>query len=69
MVSQVAGNGADTVMIMCTNVCGAPGARVWEDKYGIRVFDSVATVIQGMFEALAIIPEGLEQWGSVFTSR
>ncbi|CAK7243883.1 MAG: hypothetical protein STHCBS139747_005413 [Sporothrix thermara] len=72
MVEEVVQNGAETVLIMCTNVRAAHRARSWETRYaskGLRVLDSVATTVTGMLKLLDIKVKGgsmTETWGSVF---
>jgi maleate isomerase len=71
MVDGVVGNGADIVLVMCTNIAAAQRAKYWEDRYNIVVLDSVATVVQGMLEKIhaKIDAACLKEWGSVFNSN
>ncbi|CAK7207550.1 hypothetical protein SEUCBS139899_010360 [Sporothrix eucalyptigena] len=74
MVEAVVKGGAQTVLIMCTNVRAAHRARHWETLYadqGLRVLDSVATTVMGMLRLLNadVKCESItEQWGHVFDS-
>ena len=67
MVADVVGHGADTVLIMCTNIRAAHRARHWETLHGIRVLDSVATTVVGMLRELQleVAPSSVTAWGSV----
>ncbi|EPE04412.1 asp glu hydantoin racemase [Ophiostoma piceae UAMH 11346] len=67
MLADVVGHGADTVLIMCTNVRAAHRAKHWETRYGIRVLDSVATTVVGMLNKLKleVEPSSVADWGSV----
>lgn len=71
MVDDVARNGAETVLVMCTNVAAAQRVKYWEDRYNIQVLDSVATVVLGMMEKLEVqLPSGsMRQWGSIFDTK
>ncbi|CAK7231660.1 hypothetical protein SCUCBS95973_007993 [Sporothrix curviconia] len=74
MVGEVVHNGAETVLIMCTNARAAHRAHFWETQYtdkGLRVLDSVATTVVGMLRLLGIRVKSeamVEQWGRVFES-
>lgn len=69
MMQEVVGNGASTVLVVCTNLRAAQRVKYWESTFGIQVMDTVATVVVGMMRALGIRGNAtlLENWGSVFT--
>jgi maleate isomerase len=71
MVDDIVRNGAESVLVMCTNVAAAQRAKYWEDRYKIDVLDSVAVVVQGMLEKLQVQVNSacLKEWGSVFDSK
>ena len=71
MVEDVAQHGAESVLVLCTNVAAAQRARYWEDRHGILVLDSVATVVHGMLEKLHIQVDSvcMKEWGSIFDGR
>ncbi|KAF5559283.1 maleate isomerase [Fusarium phyllophilum] len=68
MVAQVVKNGAQVILIMCTNLAAAQRAIFWERKYSVTVLDSVATVLYGMLRQLGMETSGLaSEWGSLFS--
>lgn len=70
MVAKVVAGGAEQVLIVCTNLGTAQRARHWEEKHGIEVLDSVATVVYGILQALDVDATALhEKWGSMFGRR
>jgi maleate isomerase len=71
MVADVVRNGAESVLVLCTNVAAVQRAKFWEDQYGIFVLDSVATVLHGMLEKLQVKldPDFMKEWGSIFDSK
>lgn len=71
MVTDVVRNGAESVLVLCTNVAAAQRAKFWEDLYGIFVLDSIATVVHGMLEKLQVKldPDCMKEWGSIFDSK
>ncbi|CAK7562616.1 MAG: hypothetical protein SEPTF4163_000464 [Sporothrix epigloea] len=72
MVDQVVRNGAQTVLIMCTNVRAAHRARHWEMQHAtskLLVLDSVATTVTRMLRLLGIKLHDdsmVQQWGRAF---
>lgn len=68
MVDDVVQNGAETILVMCTNVAAAQRAKHWEGQHQLLVLDSVATVLYGMLQKLPVhvVSTGLKGWGSIF---
>ncbi|ERS95308.1 maleate isomerase [Sporothrix schenckii 1099-18] len=71
MVDDVVRHGAQTVLIMCTNVRAAQRVQYWERQHDIQVLDSVATTVTAMLDALGIevkSASAAEAWGKQFQS-
>ncbi|CAK7270393.1 hypothetical protein SEPCBS119000_004068 [Sporothrix epigloea] len=72
MVDEVVQNGAQTVLIMCTNVRAAHRASYWESLYADKdliVVDSVAATVTAMLQRLGIQFRDnslARQWGRIF---
>jgi maleate isomerase len=66
MVEEVVKGGAKFVTTFCTNIRTAQRVEHWERKYGIVVFDTVATVVWDMLR-IAGETQVVKGWGSLFT--
>jgi maleate isomerase len=68
MMRDVVRHGAESVLVMCTNVAAAQRAKYWEDRYKVSVLDSVAAVVHGMLQKLEVQVDStcMEEWGTVF---
>lgn len=58
--------GVDVVTTFCTNLVAAQRVDVWEERWGVPVFDTVTTVVWDMCRQLKIDTHNVEGWGSIF---
>jgi maleate isomerase len=67
LMEQVIAEGAETVLIVCTNMAAAHKVVIWEKLHEVVVLDSVATVLHSMLRKLEVDSMALgEKWGSLF---
>ena len=66
MIRAVAGERADAVVVLCTNLDGAALAASLESELGIAVLDSVAVTLWRSMELAGADPRGLSGWGRIF---
>ena len=59
---EVVFDGAEAVIILCTNLAGAGVAARVEGKTGIPVFDSVVLTLWGALRSVGIKTSSLERW-------
>ena len=59
---EVINEGAEAVVILCTNLAGAGIARVVEEKTGVPVLDSVVLTVCGAFKSIAKETSWLSEW-------
>jgi maleate isomerase len=69
LIEEVAGEGADAVVVLCTNMRGAGVAEPLERKLDIGVFDSIAVTLWACLVAAGVDPSVIGGWGSVFANR
>ncbi|KAF9875177.1 hypothetical protein CkaCkLH20_07443 [Colletotrichum karsti] len=69
MVDDVVAKRVQGVTTFCTNLRAAQRVAHWEEKHGIPVFDTVATVIWEMLRACKIDMSPLEPWGQLFSNQ
>jgi maleate isomerase len=67
LAEEVVREGADAVVVLCTNMRGAGAAERLEQKLGVRIFDSIAVTLWACLIAAGIDPSIVRGWGSVFT--
>jgi maleate isomerase len=68
MIEDVVREGADAVVVLCTNMRGAAVAGRLEQKLGAGVFDSIAVTLWGCLIAAGVDPSIVRGWGSIFTN-
>jgi maleate isomerase len=68
LIEEVAGEGADAAVVLCTNMHGAGVAERLERKLGTGVFDSIAVTLWACLIAAGVDPSVIRGWGSVFTN-
>jgi maleate isomerase len=68
-IEEVAREGADAVVVLCTNMRGAGVAERLERKLGVSVFDSIAVTLWASLIAADVDPSVVRGWGSVFANR
>ena len=67
MVESIAADGILIITTFCTNFRAASLVAGWEAKHdGIRVFDTVATVIWDMLYMVSVETNNVTGWGSMF---
>lgn len=65
---QVAREGAEAVVILCTNLAGAEVAATIEEETGVPVLDSVVMTVWGCLRATGKDPSVLAPWGPKIAS-
>jgi maleate isomerase len=68
LIEEVVGEGADAVVVLCTNMRGAGVAEPLERKLGAGVYDSIAVTLWGCLIAAGVDPSVVRGWGSVFAN-
>jgi maleate isomerase len=66
MIRQVAQAKPEAILIMCTNLAGAPLVEKLEVELGIPIYDSVATVVWKALKLAGIEPQRIKSWGRLF---
>lgn len=66
MVREVGKARPQAILIMCTNLRGAPWVESWEQEMGIPVYDSVSTVVWKALRMAGIDPRRIQAWGRLF---
>lgn len=66
MIRAVAGDGADAVVVLCTNLDGAALAASLESELDISVLDSVAVTLWRTMGLAGADPSVLSGWGRIF---
>jgi maleate isomerase len=66
MITGVAAEGAEAVLVLCTNVRAAPLTAELEDEIGIPILDSVATAVWGAMRLARVSPQRVRAWGRLF---
>jgi maleate isomerase len=72
LVQQVlAGSGTQrpqAVVILCTNLRGAPLVAALEEEFGVPIYDSIATVVWKALRLAGIDTRRVQGWGRLFSS-
>ena len=66
MIREVALSEPDAILIMCTNLRGAPIVERLEKELGIPIYDSVATVVWKSLQLAGINTKLIQSWGRLF---
>ena len=66
MVREVAADGPDAIVILCTNLRGAPLVAALEAETGIPIHDSVASVVWKALQLAGADARRVRGWGSLF---
>lgn len=53
----------DAVIVLCTNLAGAPLARKMEEETGVPIIDSISVTMWGALERMGANTAGLAPWG------
>jgi maleate isomerase len=67
--AEVARDGADAVVVLCTNMRGATMAERLERELAVGVFDSIAVTLWACLIAAGVDPSVIHGWGSLFANR
>ena len=66
MVQDVARDKPDAIAIFCTNLRGAPLVAELEERFGIPIYDSIATVVWKALQLAGSATTQLSPWGRLF---
>lgn len=66
-LEAVAASRPEAVVVMCTNMAGAPLAERFEATYGIPLIDSVSAFLWGALRAAGADTRPLTGWGRLFS--
>lgn len=66
MIREVAAEGAEAVVVLCTNLRGAALAERLEAELGITLFDSVSVALWGAIRAADGDTAAVKGWGRLF---
>lgn len=69
MVREVAEDGAEAIVVLCTNLRGARLAERLEAELGITLLDSVSVALWGAIRAAGGDPPAIGGWGRLFGLR
>jgi maleate isomerase len=69
LCEEVVREGADAVVVLCTNMRGAGVAARLEQKLGAGVFDSIAVTLWACLIAASVDPSVIRGWGGLFANR
>lgn len=69
MVGQVIDDGADAVVVLCTNFRGARVAKDIEDRTGVPVYDSITATIWHALQLTGVTGPQTAEWGSLLANR
>jgi maleate isomerase len=62
-LNDVSAHKPDAVIVLCTNLAGAPLAQRVEDRTGMPVIDSITLTMWGALARVGRSTEGLAPWG------
>ena len=66
MVREVAASKPEAIIILCTNLRGAPLVEALEQEIGIPILDSVSVVVWKSLKLVGADPSWVQGWGRVF---
>ena len=67
MTEEVAATKPDAIAIVCTNMAGAPLAEELEAKYGVPIYDTVATTVWKSLKIAGVDTARVKGWGKLFS--
>jgi maleate isomerase len=67
MTREVAAAKPDAIAIVCTNMRGAPLAEELEARYGIPIYDTVATTVWKSLKVAGADTKRVKGWGRLFS--
>jgi len=68
LIEEVAREGCDAAVVLCTNMRGAGAAARLEQRLGIPVLDSIAVTLWACLVATGSDPSQIRGWGSLFSN-
>jgi maleate isomerase len=68
LCEEIAREGADAVVVLCTNMRGAAFAERLEQELGVGVFDSIAVTLWACLVATGVDPSIISGWGNLFAN-
>jgi maleate isomerase len=68
MCEEVVREGADAIVVLCTNMRGAAVAARLERELGVVVLDSIAVTLWACLIATGVDPSVIRGWGGVFAN-
>jgi maleate isomerase len=66
MVGELVESGAKHISVFCTGLNAAQRVYFWEERYGICVLDTVATVMWDALNIAGVDVNRVTGWGSIF---
>lgn len=66
MTRDVAKEKPDAITVICTNLRATPSVAKLEEETGIRVYDSIATVVWKCLKLAGVDTKRVTRWGSLF---
>lgn len=66
MVGELVASGAKNVSVFCTGLNAAQRVTFWEEKHGICVLDTVATVMWDALNIVGVDVRRVKGWGKIF---
>jgi maleate isomerase len=69
LIEEVVREGADAIVVLCTNMRGAGVAERLERELGVSVFDSIAVTLWACLVAAGVDPSVIRGWGGLFTNQ
>ena len=66
MIRAVAAEKPDAIAVICTNLRAAPLVAELEQKIGIPIYDTIATVVWKSLKLAGIDPRTVTAWGRIF---
>src|SRR6201987_4731617 len=69
LIEEVAREGCEAAVVLCTNMRGASVAKPLEQKLGVPVYDSIAVTLWACMVAAGVDPSQVQGWGSLFATK
>jgi len=69
LCEEVARDGADAAVVLCTNMRGAGIAERMERTLGVNILDSIAVTLWACLIAAGVDPSVVRGWGGLFANR
>lgn len=66
LVGEVAAAAPEAIVILCTNLRGAPLVPAWESVFGVPVIDSISAVVWKSLRCAGVDVRRIGNWGRLF---